>query len=128
MTAYLDTMVAVWFVHENLRWRLSTAAKHTIAECETLLISPMTIYELKAVYRKKRMEKAPAEVLAALETFGGVGICTLSYKVVAMCAAEIDWTTDPGVAMIVGQAMANGNAALITSDRRIREHYAPTIW
>ncbi len=99
-----------------------------IAECEILLISPMTIYELKAVYRNKRMEKTPAEVLLALETFVRVGICTIPYVAVAMSVAQIDWTSDPGDALIVGQAMANGNAPLIASDRMIRANYAAAIW
>ena len=128
MTSYLDTMAAVWFAHENMRWRLSPAAKRLIDESETLLISPMTIYELKAVYRKGGMEKAPTEVLMALEKFGRVGVCTIPYVAVAMSALQIDWTTDPGDAMIVGQAIANGNAPLITSDRHIRAHYAAAIW
>ena len=74
------------------------------------------------------MENTPAEVVLALETFGRVGICTIPSVAVAMSAAQIDWTTDPGDALTVGQAMANGNAPLITSDRTIRANYAAAIW
>ena len=128
MIVYLDTMVAVWLVEDGMQWRLSTAAKRAVEQSESLLISPMAVFELKAIYRKKRILTTPAEVLLALETRVDVRVCKHPFIDVAIAAMAIDWTTDPGDAMIVGHAMANGNAPLITSDRNIRAHYAAAIW
>ncbi len=128
MNGYIDTMVAMWLAHENMHWKLSSAAKQIIDHSEKLLMSPMVVFELKAIHRKKQMEKTPAEVVLALEWFGGIEICRHPFAEVVMAAMAIDWTTDPGDAIIVGQAMANGNAPLITSDRNIRTHYAAAIW
>lgn len=108
MNSYIDTMVAMWLAHENMHWKRRSTAKQSIDRSEKLLMSPMAVFELKAIHRNKQMEKTPAEVVMAAMTIG--------------------WTTDPGDAMIVGQAIANGNAPLITSDRNIRANYAAAIW
>ena len=128
MNGYIDTMVAMWLAHENMHWKLSSAAKQLIDRSEKLLLSPMVVFELKAIHRKKQMEKTPAEVVLTLEGIGGIEICRHPFAEVVMAAIKLDWTTDPGDAMIVGQAIANCNAPLITSDRNIRAHYAAAIW
>ena len=43
-------------------------------------------------------------------------------------ALRVKWTRDPGDRVIVANAMANNDAPLITSDRRIQAEYPNVIW
>lgn len=128
MTVYLDTMVAVWLVEDGEQRKLSKVALATIAGAATLLFSPIAYFELKALYRKKVIKNRPQEVLAVLRDQVGVGLCEIPMLEIVTASFQIDWTTDPGDTLIVAQAMVNGNAGLITSDRLIRANYAAAIW
>ena len=128
MTVYLDTMVAVWLVEDGEQRKLSKVALATIAGAETLLFSPIAYFELKALYRKKVIKNRPQEVLAVLRDQVGVGLCEIPMLEIVTASFQIDWTTDPADTLIVAQAMVNGNAGLITSDRLIRANYDAAIW
>ena len=43
-------------------------------------------------------------------------------------ALGLKWTLEPGDRIIVANAMANGNAPLLSADRSINEHYANAVW
>lgn len=128
MTVYLDTMVAVWLVENGEQHKLSKVALTTIAGAATLLFSPIAYFELKALYRKKVIKNRPQEVLAVLRDQVGVGLCEIPMLEIVTASFQIDWTTDPADTLIVAQAMVNGNAGLITSDRLIRANYDAAIW
>jgi len=54
-------------------------------------------------------------------------MCDLSFEDVARAALRESWTGDPFDRMIVAQARLR-EAALITKDRSIREHYSRAVW
>ena len=127
-TVYLDTMVAVWLVEDGERKKLSKTALSVIEQASTLLFSPMAYFELKALFRKKVIRNRPQEVLAVLRDLVGVELCGIPMIEIVTASFQIDWTKDPGDTLIVAQAMVNGNAGLITSDRVIRANYDAAIW
>jgi len=49
-------------------------------------------------------------------------------SVIMNSALQIKWTRDPGDRIIVANAAACNEALLVTSDRRIHEHYPNAIW
>lgn len=126
MSAYLDTHVAVW-LHDGLLERLTAEARKQI-EANDLLISPMVLLEIQYLYRRKRIGVRPAAIYAYLNTTFGIETCDLPFSAVVMEAAAADWTSDPFDRMIVGQAKANREAMLITSDNLIRRHYSRAVW
>jgi PIN domain nuclease of toxin-antitoxin system len=48
--------------------------------------------------------------------------------VVMSSALRVKWTREPGDRIIVANAIANNEAPLVTSDRRIHERYPNAIW
>lgn len=126
VTAYLDTHVAVW-LHDGLVHRLSAGARREI-ERNQLRISPMVLLEFQYLYERKRLGVGPAALYATLNSSFGIDVCDFPFAAVALAAASIDWTADPFDRMIVGQAVANGDATLITADTEIRRHYPQAVW
>lgn len=126
MIAYIDTHIAVW-LYAGLRERFSGRAAAALERCE-LMISPMAYLELQYLFQLKRVSIPPEPVLATLAASFGVKLCSLPFSTVAQAAIGIPWTTDPFDRLIVAQALAAGNAPLITADERIRERYAAAVW
>lgn len=124
--AYLDTHVAVW-LHDGLVEKLTKAARREIERCD-LLISPMVYLELGYLHRRGRLRIAPPEIFANLNGTFGVAQCTIPFASVTVLALNLDWTNDPFDRIIVGQAMANREAGLITADETIRKHYSSAVW
>ena len=58
----------------------------------------------------------------------GVSVCQLPMAAVMSCALRVKRTREPGDRIIVANAMANNEAPLVTSDRRINEQYFNAIW
>lgn len=126
MTAYIDTHIAVW-LYAGLRERFSTRALNALERHE-LMFPPMAYLELQYLYQLKRIALPPEPVLATLNASFGVELCSLPFATVAQAAIGISWTTDPFDRLIVAQAIAAGNAPLITADERIRDRYGPAVW
>lgn len=124
--AYLDTHVAIW-LHDGLVRRLTLAAKAEIEKSD-LLISPMVYLEWDYLYRRGRIGMKAAEVYANLSGTFGVSLCQFPFAAVAVVAAECEWTNDPFDRIIVAQAEANGRAALVTADEKIRLNYRTAVW
>ena len=118
--------MAVW-LHAGLIERLSTAAKREIEDNE-LLLSPMVLLEMHYLYRRKRIAVEPAALFSYLNTTFGIAVCDYPFAAVALAAISVDWTDDPFDRIIVAQASANHDSALITADTEIRRHYQPAVW
>lgn len=128
MKLYFDTNAAVWISGRETRQYVSRRALEAIASAEQLLISPMAVFEMKALHRKNKIEYTPAEIVMVLQEQLGVEVCSIPFSTIVSGAMSIQWTTDPGDILITANAMVNGNAGLITSDRVIRANYDAAIW
>lgn len=126
IVAYLDTHVAAR-LRAGETERITAAAQRVIEECE-LRISPIVYLEFDYLFRRKRTSADAPTMYSDLNTSFGVQICSLPFPLVAAVAIECDWSSDPFDKLIVGHAMANHNAPLITSDRLIRQHYKQAVW
>jgi PIN domain nuclease of toxin-antitoxin system len=126
LSAYLDTHVAVW-LYAGMTERISTQAKRKIEEND-LLISPMVLLEFQYLYDRKRISVDPVPLYAFLNSTFGIGLCNFPFPAIALASLSIPWTCDPFDRIIVAQAQANHDAALITADAKIRRHYSPAVW
>lgn len=126
MTSYLDTN-AVIYLHSNDA-RLTQRAKEQIEAADDLLASAMVMLELEMLYEKGVLRYSACQILADLNQQIGVSVCQLPMATIMSSALTLKWTREPGDRIIVANAIANNEAPLITSDRRIHEHYQNAIW
>jgi PIN domain nuclease of toxin-antitoxin system len=104
--SYLDTNVVI-FLHSGNSARLT---------------------QREMLFEKNALEYSASQILAALNQQIGVSVCQLPMSVIMNSALPIKWTREPGDRIIVANAAACNEAPLITSDRRIHEHYRNAIW
>ncbi len=126
MIAYLDTNV-VLRLEAGLLSKISNEAKRVI-ERSSLLISPMVQFELELLYEIGRIRYGAAQVIADLSRRIGLQVCQLPMADIILSSFSIKWTREPGDRIIVANALANGNALLVTSDSQIRSNYANAVW
>jgi PIN domain nuclease of toxin-antitoxin system len=126
LIAYLDTHVAVWLAEANVA-KFSRKALSYIEKAE-LRISPMVVLELEYLYEFRRTVSSPQQILYKLSAELQAAVCDHSFPVIVEVAVGETWTRDPFDRLIVAHAKANGNAALISRDELIAEHYSQTIW
>jgi PIN domain nuclease of toxin-antitoxin system len=126
VTAYLDTNIVI-FLHAANTERLTARAIDKI-ESSSLLISSMILLELEMLYEKGSIRYSASQILADLNQQLGISLCQLPMAAVMSSALQVKWTREPGDRIIVANAMANNDSPLITSDRRIKDHYPNTIW
>ena len=126
MIAYLDTHVAIWLVDGQLK-RLSRAASQMIEQC-SLLLSPIVVLEIEYMYEIGHICERSAIVLDTLKADLNVKLCSLPFLAVTEAAIFEKWTRDTFDRLIVAHARANGVAALISADERIRANYSATVW
>jgi PIN domain nuclease of toxin-antitoxin system len=126
LTSYLDTNIVI-FLHSGDAARLTQRATEQI-ETADLLVSPMVMLELEMLYEKGTLRYAASQILSDLNQQIGVSVCQLPMAAVMSSALRVKWTREPGDRIIVGNAIANNEAPLVTSDRLINEHYPNAIW
>jgi PIN domain nuclease of toxin-antitoxin system len=126
MISYLDTHVAI-FLHSGNAGRLTQRAAEQI-ESADLLVSGMVMLELEMLYEKGTIRYTAAQILSDLSQQIGLAVCQFPMAVVMGSALRVKWTREPGDRIIVANAIANNEAPLITSDRRINEEYPNAIW
>jgi PIN domain nuclease of toxin-antitoxin system len=68
------------------------------------------------------------DIVRQLREQVGLRVCDRSFADVAETATFESWTRDPFDRMIVVHAKANGYAALVTADERIRANYPRAVW
>lgn len=126
MSSYLDTNVAI-FLHSG---NVSQLTQRAIAQIESadLLVSAMVMLELEMLYEKGTIQYAAAQILADLNQQIGLSVCQFPMAVVMSAALQVKWTREPGDRIIVANAIANNEAPLVTSDRKINERYPNAIW
>ncbi len=126
MISYLDTNVVI-YLHSNDA-RLTLRAKQQVEIADDLLASAMVMLELEMLYEKGVLRYSACQMLADLNQQIGVSVCQLPMATIMNAALTLKWTREPGDRIIVANAIANNEAPLITSDRRIHEHYENAIW
>jgi PIN domain nuclease of toxin-antitoxin system len=126
MISYLDTNVAI-FLHSGNVVRLTQRATEQI-ESADLLVSAMVMLELEMLYEKGTINYTAAQILSDLNQQIGLSVCQFPMAVVMSSALRLKWTREPGDRIIVANAIANNEAPLVTSDRRINEQYPNAIW
>lgn len=126
MTAYLDTNIAV-FLHSGNKQRLTQRALDSI-ERSDLLISAMVMLELEMLHEKGAIKYSASQILSDLNQQIGLSLCQLPMASIMRSALHLTWTREPGDRIIVANAIASNEAPLLTSDRRIHEHYPSAIW
>jgi len=122
---YLDTHVVVWLFAGRLE-RIPQPAQDAINDHE-LLISPMVLVEIQYLIEIQRFTEPVDRVVEILGRDLGLKICDMPFPTIAQRAIGLTWTRDPFDRLIVSQAAAR-EAPLVTSDRKIRQHYSRTLW
>lgn len=123
---YLDTCVVVWLFGGEMH-KLSEPAIDAIQVEPAILVSPAVVLELQLLHEIKRARNTASKVIERLAADIGLAVCRLPFATVVEHAVDITWTRDPFDRLIVAHARAN-NAALVTKDARIRQHYGACIW
>ena len=126
MISYLDTNIAI-FLHSGNVTPLTQRATKQI-EIADLLVSAMVMLELEMLYEKGTIKYPATQILADLNQQIGLSVCQFPMAVVMSAALGVKWTQEPGDCIIVANAIANNEAPLVTSDRRIHEQYPNAIW
>jgi PIN domain nuclease of toxin-antitoxin system len=124
--SYLDTNVAI-FLHSGNVAQLTRRATEQI-ESADLLVSAMVMLELEMLYEKGAIKYAASQILSDLNQQIGLTVCQFPMATVISAALGVKWTREPGDRIIVANAIANNEAPLVTSDRRIHERYPNAIW
>jgi len=124
--SYLDTNIVI-FLHAGNVTRLTHRAKEQI-ESADLLVSAMVLLELEMLYEKGTINYPAAQILSDLNQQMGLSVCQFPMAVVMSSALRLKWTREPGDRIIVANAIANNEAPLVTSDRRINEQYPNAVW
>ncbi|MGH9190468.1 MAG: type II toxin-antitoxin system VapC family toxin [Acidimicrobiales bacterium] len=122
---HLDTHVLVWLFGQQFD-RVPAAVRRRI-ESEPVAISPMVTLELRYLFEVKKVSGPPQDVLDDLGTSIELAISDAPFPRVVAAALDLDWTRDVFDRLICGQAIAD-DAALITADRRIRDHFSQAAW
>lgn len=126
ITAYIDTNIAI-FLHAGEVARLTQRATEQIERAE-LLVSAMVMLELEMLYEKGAVRYTASQILSDLNQQIGLSVCQFPMATVMSSALRVKWTREPGDRIIVANAIANNEAPLVTSDRRINEQYSNAIW
>ena len=77
---------------------------------------------------RSALKYSASQILSELNQQIGVSVCQLPMAVIRNRALQIKRTRDFGDRIIVANAVACNEAPLVTSDRRIHEHYRNAIW
>jgi len=126
LISYLDTNIAI-FLHAGNAARLTGRAAEQIDGTD-LLVSAMVMLELQMLYEKGAIRYTASQILSDLSQQVGLSVCQFPMAVVMSSALRVKWTREPGDRIIVANAIANNDAPLVTSDRRIHEEYPNAIW
>ncbi len=88
----------------------------------------MVMLELEMLYEKGTIKYAAAQILSDLNQQIGLSVCQLPMAAVMSAPLQVKWTREPGDRIILANAIANNEAPLVTSDRKIHERYPNAIW
>ena len=125
MKAFLDTQSVVR-LRERAKNSFSPSALDLI-ERAFLVTSPFVRMELTLLHEIGRILAPPDRILEDVEAHFGVTESVDRLADIITASQSLQWTRDPFDRLIVATAMVH-RAPLITSDRRIREHYEDAVW
>ena len=97
-------------------------------ESADLVVSAMVMLELEMLHEKGTIRYSGTRILSDLNQRIVISVCQLPMSVIIHSALQVKWTREPGDRLIVGNAIANNEAPLVTSDRRILDQYRNAIW
>ena len=122
---FLDTHVAVWIVATETQ-RLSATAAAAIRASDSVVVSPVVLLEIQYLVEAERLRRGTNAATSVLAT-AGIGIHDVSLAEVVSKAVEVVWTRDPFDRLIVGHAITQ-EAALVTKDQNVLDHYPRAVW
>ncbi len=122
---YLDTHVVVWLYSNKLSFFSPQVLK--IIEHHPLRISPMVLLEIEYLYECGKIKVKSALILKELSQTIGLKVEKSAFEDIIYEAIDLSWTKDPFDRMIVAQAK-HAQAALITKDEQIQQHYKKAVW
>ncbi len=125
MKAFLDTHAAIAL--EEGATEVFGPAAGNLLENAALFVAPIVRLELAFLAEIGRLAVDPDEILSSLSTKLGVLQSDDPMSAVISEAMDLTWTRDPFDRMLVATAALH-RAPLITSDQRIREHFAGAVW
>jgi len=88
----------------------------------------MVMLELEMLYQKGAIKYAASQILSDFNQQIGLSIFQFPMAVVVGGALRVKSTRQPGDRIIAANAIANNEAPLVTSDRRIHQQYPNAIW
>jgi PIN domain nuclease of toxin-antitoxin system len=122
---FLDTHVAIWIVGTETQ-RLSATAAAAIRASDSVAVSPVVVLEIQYLVEAGRLRRSTNAATSVLAT-AGIGIHDVSLAEVVSKAVEVVWTRDPFDRLIVGHAITQ-EAALVTKDQNVLDHYPRAVW
>ena len=125
MISYLDTQIVVWLCEGQLK-KLTDSAAAAMEDYE-LVVSPIVLLELKYLYEIGRIVRQPLALLNQLENQLGLAVKDGALEVVIRSAMFETWTRDPFDRLIVGHAIADAEAILVTFDEQIQQNYRKAL-
>ena len=117
---HLDTHVAARLAGRS-KIKLSKRARKLI-DSSPVVISPIVTLELQMLSEIGRLRVPVDRVLELLRQFG-VAILDERFAEAVSASRPLLWTRDPFDRLIVGHAIADGEARLISFDEQILNHY-----
>lgn len=90
-------------------------------------LSPIVLLELQILRETGRIAESPEAILDYLRRELLIVVAGTSFERIVYAAKPLIWTRDPFDRLIAASAIAEG-AALVTADRKIRQHLPSAIW
>jgi PIN domain nuclease of toxin-antitoxin system len=122
---HIDTHVAIW-IHDRQFRSISKKAQNLL-ERETVMLSPMALFEYEILVEKQRFSSPGDTLVADLEDRLGLTLSQAPFASVVAHARTFAWTHDPFDRLIVANAMADG-ARLLTADAMILDNFKDAVW
>ncbi len=117
---HLDTHVAVRLAGRS-KIDLSNHARHLI-NFSPVVISPIVVLEMELLAEVGRVKSSVDHILELLRQLG-VTILDEYFPQACWASRALTWTRDPFDRLIVGHAMADEQAILISLDEQIHRNY-----
>lgn len=122
---FLDTHVVVW-LYAGLTDKFSLKGIELL-EANALFISPIVQLELQYLKEISRITVDSPLIVETLAHSIGLELCPLPFAQIVTEALSESWTRDPFDRLIVAHARAR-QAALLTQDQTILQHYPKVVW
>lgn len=121
---YLDTHVLVWLYEDPTDFPPAVKA---LLDRDELYVSPFVALELQYLWETQRILAEPGLILENAYTGLGLSMDASNAGTAILWSRNLTWTRDPFDRIITAQASI-AQAALVTKDRTIRQHYDRAVW